>query len=377
MPPEPATPLKPLRLLIVLPSWVGDVAMATPTLKLIRESLPGCFIGALARPGIDALLHQTPLIDEFHVERSRGVFGPKFIAAKIRPRQYDTALLFTNSFSTALITRIAGIPKRIGYDRDVRGLLLTHTLKAPTDAAGKFRPVPACDYYFALANTYLPLPCPRTQSTLPPHRYLELPLSDKDRADAEAILTQANLSTRKFALLNPGGNNPAKRWPVECFAQLADHLSAHYNLSIAINGSPAETDLCQAIASACTPALHPTPPAVLPTLGITLGSLKSIVQRATLMVTNDTGPRHIAAAFATPLVSLFGPTDHRWTTIPTRPGAPESLVLADPTLPEDQVSNDHPDRCAITHITLERVKAAVAQVLTPPAQAPAPAPSNG
>ena len=108
--PEDAAQLdvpKPLRLLIVLPSWVGDAAMATPTLRRIRRELPGTFIGALARPGIDQLLAGSDFIDEYHVERASGVMGPKFVAAKLRPRRYDATILLTNSFSTALIVRIA------------------------------------------------------------------------------------------------------------------------------------------------------------------------------------------------------------------------------------------------------------------------------
>ena len=81
------------------------------------------------------------------------------------------------------------------------------------------------------------------------------------------------------------------------------------------------------------------------------------------MVTNDTGPRHIAAAFGVPLVSLFGPTDHRWTTIPTRASGPERIVLADPTLPDTQSANDHPERCAIDRIDVNTVIQAVDQVL--------------
>jgi len=74
------------------------------------------------------------------------------------------------------------------------------------------------------------------------------------------------------------------------------------------------------------------------------------------MVTNDTGPRHIAAAFNVPLVSLFGPTDPRWTTIPA-PGG-EQILVADPTLPESEVADDHPERCAIERITLQSVREA-------------------
>jgi heptosyltransferase II len=356
----PSLPLRPLRLLIVLPSWVGDAAMATPTLRMIRAALPGVFIGALVRPGIDELLDGCGFFDEVHVARSSGIMGPKFVAAKVRPRRYDTALLLTNSFSTALMVRIAGIPRRIGYDRDARGLLLTHSMRAPLRADGSFAPVPAVDYYHALAERFLLSPArgatePDTIDVRPltarPFRaFLELGVTPPQQAAADAILERAGIAPgQRFAILNPGGNNEAKRWPMERFAALADHLHACHGLAIVINGSPGEAALVDGIAAACAS----TRPARLSALGITLGALKDVVARASIMVTNDTGPRHIAAAMGVPLVSLFGPTDHRWTTIPTRAG--EALILADPTLPEDQLANDHPERCAIGRISLDDV----------------------
>src|SRR5690349_1107621 len=120
--------MNPLRLVVICPSWVGDVVMATPALRLLRSRLKGSFIGGLVRPGMDELLAGTDFFDEVHVERAGGVMGPKFAAAKLRPRRYDAALLLTNSFSTALIARIAGVPRRVGYNRDARGLLLTDRL---------------------------------------------------------------------------------------------------------------------------------------------------------------------------------------------------------------------------------------------------------
>jgi ADP-heptose:LPS heptosyltransferase len=97
----------------------------------------------------------------------------------------------------------------------------------------------------------------------------------------------------------------------------------------------------------------------LPRLGISLGTLKALVKRSGLMVTNDTGPRHIAAAFGVPLVSLFGPTDYRWTVIPAR----EEVISADPTLPETELAEDHPERCRIDRIGLERVVEGIERAL--------------
>ncbi|NQX95995.1 MAG: lipopolysaccharide heptosyltransferase II, partial [Erythrobacter sp.] len=107
----------PLRLLVVLPSWVGDIVMATPTIRRLRDAYPGIFIGGLCRPGMDKLLSGNTLFDELHVFQPHGMMASKKAANKVRPRRYDTAVLLTNSFSTALIARLAFIPRRIGYRR--------------------------------------------------------------------------------------------------------------------------------------------------------------------------------------------------------------------------------------------------------------------
>ncbi len=355
----PLDPVQPTRILIVLPSWVGDAVMATPALRHIRARLPGAFIGALARPGLDTLLAGSDFIDEFHTQRPSGVMTPKHAAAKVRGRKYDAALLLTNSFSTALTTRLAFIPRRTGYDRDGRGFLLTHRITPPRNPDGSWRLTPAVDYYFHAAQHFLvepptpfstePLTDPaRAPLILPENAKLELACTDADHARADATLSSAGVDPdQPFALLNPGGNNPAKRWPADRFAALADHLSKTRKLRALINGSPAEADLCRSIAEQAT-----TNAVALPDHDHSLQGVKSLCARATIMITNDTGPRHIAAALGTPVVSLFGPTDARWTTIPFDR---EAIVLADPTLPPDQSANDHPDRCAVNNITLARV----------------------
>lgn len=355
-------PERPLRLLVVCPSWVGDVVMATPVLRLLRRELSGAFIGGLVRPGCDQLLAGTGFFDEMHVERASGVMGPKHVAGKIRPRRYDTALLLTNSFSTALIARVAGVPRRFGYDRDARGLLLTHRLKPARRPDGSWAVVPACGYYWRLATHMLAEFELRAQAddALPESEYLELATTEDEERAAHKILKRSDIH-RAFVILNPGGNNPGKRWPIDRFARLADHLARHPAgpFAVLVNGSPDEAELVREIAGAAETQVVP-----LPELGITLGSLKSLVRRAVLMVTNDTGPRHLAVALGTPVVSLFGPTDHRWTTVPTRPGAPEVVLTADPTLPDDQLANDDPERNRIDRITFERVRDAADGVLT-------------
>ncbi len=362
---RPALPIR--RLLVVMPSWVGDAVMATPSLRVLRELLPGAFIAALMRPGIDDLMRGSSYFDEVHVGRASGVMGPKRVAAQLRPRQYDTALLFTGSFSTALITRIAGIPRRVGYERDGRSLLLTDGLvphrrrdvepysRSSTDP-GAWAPVPACDYYYALTRYLLATHNLRAYSMGP----LELNTIDAEERAATELLERAGLSDqrqRRMIILNPGGNKDEKRWPLDRFAALADHLIEKQGSMILLNGSPKETELVRSILDRIERRDHAV---ALPELGMNLSILKALVKRCKLMVTNDTGPRHIAAAFGVPVVTLFGPTDHRWTTIPFED---EIELVADPTLPEEEISNDHPQRCSIDRIELAEVISASEKLL--------------
>lgn len=369
-PTTPETKRKPLRLLVVLPSWLGDVVMATPALRLLRASLPGSFIGGLMRPGLDELLAGTDLLDEMHVDRARGVMGPKLAAAKIRPRRYDAAVLLTNSFSTALITRLAFIPRRIGYDRDGRGLLLTEKLRPERTGplagigVGGFACVPAVEYYLRAARVVVGMREDGEEEARPPR--LELgATAEQQRTGAEILVRAGVRDGERYAVLNPGANNPAKRWPAERFGMMAAHLVKTHGMRVLVNGGPSEQDIVDAvIAEAMRLGAAEEMVVGLPKLGITIGALKPIVRGSSVMLTNDTGPRHIAAAMGTPVVTLFGPTDPRWTTLPAG-GSPNVEIVADPTLPPEMLADDHPERCRIDRIGPGDVMARVDAILRP------------
>lgn len=380
----------PKRLLVVLPSWVGDAVMATPTLRSLRRAMPGAFIGALARPGIDDVLLGSPFIDEFHIDRAVGMMGPKRVAAKLRAVRYDAALLLTNSFSTALVTRLAGIPERIGYDRDGRAVLLTTRLAAPKRRdrppfdrsqtnPGDWAPIPACAYYFSVASHA----AGQWGVALPPMGPMELWITESERDAARGVLEAVARATgaggddrAPLVFLNPGANDEAKRWPAERFAALAEALVEQDGARVLVSGSPGEAELTASIVGKTSPrvrervvdlapmlasAAREQASAAGPTVG-PLSLLKVVIQRCGLMVTNDTGPRHIASALGVPVVSLFGPTDHRWTTIGFEH---ERMILADPTLPPEEVANDHPERCSMQRIDLASVLAASRTLLNP------------
>lgn len=356
--------------------------MATPSLRLLREAYPRSVIVGLGRPGMDDLLAGSDLLDDLLMADKRALLGPALVASRIKRHKFDAALILPNSFSSAMAVSLAGIPLRCGYDRDSRGMLLTHKLEPLRRAAPHkgFAPVSAVDYYLALTRFMLTV---LVGGRLPDsvaafHPVMELSTSDGQDRAATDILAAAGVATspgaRRFVLMNPGGNHPAKRWPVERFAAAAHHLISRHDCHVVINGSPGEAPIVALIRDALV-LNHPEDErrvTCLTELGINIGSLKGIVRRASLMVTNDTGPRHMAAAFSVPCVTLFGPTDPRWTTLPDscvfnpEPGSPlarEVMLVADPTLPPDEVADDHPERCRIDRIPTEAVLVAVNAML--------------
>lgn len=361
-----------MRLLFMMPTWIGDAVMATPVVAAARRAYPGAFLGALARPGVDQLFaaavgaagEASSWFDEIHVGRSDGIMGPKRLASKVRSRGYDVVFLFPSSLSSAVVARLAGIPRRIGYEKEGRGLLLTQGVARPRRADGGALVVSLTDFYWNLAaRTILKgsgaLPAREDELIpLPAGVCMALPLSDEERVRSGDVLTRAGVAEgERFAVLQPGANSEAKRWPAERFAAVARHLVERHGLTVLVSGSPAERELAERVEreAGCAGVV------ALPRHGLSVPTLKGVIARAVLMVSNDTGPRHIAAALGVPLITMFGPSDYRWAAIPARGG--ETVLRADPTLPEGEVANDHPERCAITKIGVETVIGAVDAVL--------------
>ncbi|MEM6312674.1 MAG: lipopolysaccharide heptosyltransferase II [Planctomycetota bacterium] len=288
---------EPQRILVVQPSWVGDCVMATPTLRALRQRFPNAHIAYLMRRHLKPIFTGMPWADRLLTHRK--VRLPK-LAARLAKGRFDAAVLLPNSFRIALLCKTAGIPRIIGYDRDGRGFLLTDKL-LPHKQDGRFVPRPMIPTYLGIAH-YLGARKSSAQ--------MALFITDDDAADGAAVLQRAGLPPDGYVLLNPGANyGSAKCWPPAYFAEVADGL-AEQGLAVGITGAPKETPIVRDILAQCT-----SRPADLIAAGMTLGALKHVTANAALMITGDTGPRHIAGALGTPMVTLFGPTDPRWTEI--------------------------------------------------------------
>ena len=344
------------RLLVFMPSWVGDIVMATPALRLLHETMPDVQLSCLLRPGVASVIEGCPWIENIITGRAKTFSEVKDLAHRLHQHHFDAVLLLPNSFNSALICFTARIPRRVGYNRDHRGLLLTKRCPVQKRPGGGYAPVPAVDYYLNLVDFFLDHKSPSQHNPA-----LQLWTTAREEAEADRIWQEAGLPQNQpdspVILLNPGANRQDKRWPAERFGLVADQLAKEYNASIIINGSPAEQNVLLAVRdSASVPVVN------LQEHGITLSSLKAVMKRVNLVITNDTGPRHMAVAMNTPVVTLFGPTDPRWTTLAF---SRQVEILADPTLDAAETADDHPERCAITRITVPQVLDAARELLQP------------
>jgi heptosyltransferase-2 len=309
-------PSTPEKILVVQPSWVGDAVMATPTLRALRALYPQAEIAYLLRRYVKAMYTGMPWADRLITYRTgktrakagKGLFD---LAARLRSAKFDLAVLLPNSFKSALLCKMAGIEKVVGYDRDGRGFLLSDKL-LPQKDRGKFVPFPIIRYYMGIAQ-YL--------GSHDRDLAMQLFVTPNQRRAATRIFEQAGLEPDlerpasqgrpPLVLLNPGAQyGAAKCWLPEYFAEIADRLHTERGATVLLSGAPRE----RAILDAILRHMKHTP-IDLSTLGTTLGALKEITRRCDLMITNDTGPRHIAAAFGVPVVTVFGPTHPEWTEI--------------------------------------------------------------
>ncbi len=303
---RPAARPNPARMLVVLPKWVGDVVMAMPALHALRAQFPQAHIAYLIRSPLteiidgctwmDDVIH-WPGKDKSRVKRRQGFLG---LAATLREGQFDCAILLANSFRSALLTRLAGIKRRVGYDRDGRGMLLTDKL-LPAKCDGRYLPMPMIRYYNAVARY---MGC-RECTEIP-----ELTTTPAEESTAAAALERAGARDgQPIVVLNPGASfGPAKCWPPERFAEVADRLIERYNAAILISCGPKETRVARKVAE-----YMKKPAFVLDDPVIGLGASKALIRRTALLITNDTGPRHFAIALGTPVVTIFGPTHQEWT----------------------------------------------------------------
>lgn len=294
------------KIAVLLPNWVGDLAMATPTLRALRQHFPQTHIAGICRPYLAGVLAGTHWLNELlpwdHRDRWGWAQALQFWSG-VRRQKFDVMLLLRNTVASALLARLGGARRIVGYARRGRTWLLSDVLQPPRDGL-QLKPVSAVDYYLQLAYQ---LGCHAQP------RQLELATLPADELAADRVWRDLDLPPYDVVMLNTGGAfGGSKRWPAEHAAALARRIAGELGHAVLINCGPSERDDARQTAEL---ADHPRVKSLagLSPQELSFGLTKACLQRARLVITTDSGPRHLASALGTPTITLFGPIDPVWS----------------------------------------------------------------
>jgi heptosyltransferase-2 len=340
-----------VNILIRATNWVGDAIMALPALQAVRNRFPDAQIAILALPYVADIYRGQGIADELIVYdrngQHKGIGGKEKLAAAIKAKKFDTALLLQNAFDAAWIVWRAGIPERIGYDRDARGLLLTKKIALP--AAGE---IPAHEKYYYLQL----LRRAGWIEELPEISEISLRVTDvqANRAEEKLRMFGSRPGAVRIAVAAGASYGSAKCWLPERFAAAVDQLVRQRPGEVLLFGTPGEANVSAAIQTGLEHR-------ALDLTGKTdIAELPALLSRCTVFLGNDSGAMHVAAAVGLPVVAVFGPTDPHGTS----PVTPRCTIVQE----KPYCSPCFLRRCPIDHrcmtaIVPEQVSAGLVRVL--------------
>ena len=330
-------------------NWLGDAVMSLPAIRAIREALPEAHLAVAARPGVADLYARENGIDRvIPCPKPRGLRERRDFAASLRKERFDGAILLQNAFDAALMAWMARIPVRIGYNRDGRGLLLTHAVPVPRPGE-----IPRHERFY-----YLEL---LRRAGVVEHRpsVEAIRLGSIDAAREAGVRRLVALGVDGPAIgISPGAAyGEAKRWLPERFAESGRQIAGALQSSVLLFGSGAERPLCEAVAE----PLRASGVAVRNLAGeTTLGEFIDLAAACRLFLTNDSGAMHVASALAVPTVAVFGATDDAGTG----PTGPLARVIREPAQCAPCLLRECPiDHRCMTRVSAARVAEAALQLL--------------
>jgi len=301
-------------ILIVRTDRIGDLVLTTPAIKVLRRSYPNARISVLVTPMTYDLVNGNPYVDEIMVDdrqgRHKDLLGFVRLSQELRRRQFDLAIIFHTKRRYNLACFLADIPYRLGYKNNKFGLLLTHPLKDQRPQGTKHEAQYCLDVLKAIgieAND-----CD-----------VFVPLQKEAEIWSEQWMKENNLRSDEMIVIHPGASDRAKCWPSAHFAQLMDRLAERYTSRIVLIGSTPTMPVAEEILQQARLASR-----FLNLTGKTsLGQTVSLLRHARLLISNDSGPVHVAAGVGTCVISLFlrdqpGINAERW-----KPLGSKSFVL--------------------------------------------------
>lgn len=285
------------RILIVNVNWVGDVLFSTPAIRAIRKAYPHAYIACMVVPRCKEVLELNPHLSELIIYDEKGIHkslaGKLKLVSLLRTKHFDTVFLFHRSLTRTVMVALSGIKDRIGLYTPKRGFLLTKKVKKDKSQTHKVEQF---------------LNIIKAGGITASNKNMELFFDKDDEMHIDRFLKSEGVTKNDLLIvLNPGGNWDPKRWPVERFAELGDRFADIYEARIAITGAEKDIELGKRIA--CRMKHKP----ILACGKTTLRQLAVLLKRASLVISNDSGPMHVAVAQGTKTIALFGPTDPKAT----------------------------------------------------------------
>ena len=295
------------KILVRGPNWLGDAVMCEPALCGLRRLFPDAQIALLVKPAVADLFAGHPALTRVLTYDTKGAHaglsGKWVLAGQLRRQSFDLAVLFQNAFEAAFLTFLAGVPRRYGYATDGRSLLLSDPVAVPDRRTLDHQ----VRYYWDLLKPLGLMGDPSAP---------ELVVFPEEEQAMAGRFAQGGLTASDVVVgINPGSTyGGAKRWLPERFAEVTERLcrtireSRDQQVSVVILGAKGEERLGQEIAARLSSR------SLVLSGATTIRELMAAVKQCDVLLTNDTGPMHIASAFQVPVVAIFGPTDWRTTS---------------------------------------------------------------
>jgi lipopolysaccharide heptosyltransferase I len=327
----------PKRILIIKPSALGDIVLALPALSALKRSFPDAIISWFVRPEFAPLLDGHPDLDEIILfdrkllskiwYSAKSYTSFKILIKQLKAERFDLVFDFQGLFRTGYFGWMTGCKRRFGPAGARELAHIFYTDKISQDASS----IHLVDYYLKMAVA---------AGAQQGEAEFKLP-EDAGAADKIDKLLKSEGVNGKYAVFVPGAAQANKRWPIERFAELAGKIGERFGLSIAATGSQGEREHIEAIGKRVVNLAGKT----------SVRELIPLMKRASLVVSNDTGPGHIAAALGVPMVMIFGPTNPARVCPYKRP---ECVAAIEPTT-RGMKADSYEPRHDISHITVEQV----------------------
>jgi heptosyltransferase-1 len=337
-------------ILIIKPSSLGDIVHALPALSALRKNYPEAEISWLIRPEFAPLIQNHPdLTRVIFFDRKflgKSWYNPKafaellFLIKRLRVKKFDLVVDLQGLFRTGSLAWLSGCKKRIGLAgaREFASMFYTH--KIPHTLQN----IHMVNYYLTIIKE---LGASESETCF------KLPIGHKDIDSINELLRVHNVDAKNYVVLIPGSTHDDKCWPVENFAQIAQRIHTEFGLSLVASGSASEKIITEKLKT-----VSKVP--IVDFAGLTsLGELVSLINGAQLVVSNDTGPGHIAVALGVPLVMIFG----RANPARVGPYKREQCIVAIEPFSRGFKPNSKNPKYHVSNITVERVYKKVCQQL--------------